>query len=125
MVAKPETGALADNFRVAVTWEGRTRRDRDGHHTESCCTPQSRPAAARRGTSKPGATQGPGAEAAAKASEEETEAEAKGPWHGLTWRLIGPYRGGRVLAVSGVRGDTHTYYFGAVGGGVWKTTDSG
>ena len=86
----------------------------------------SQPAAAvRPGTSKPGATQGPGAEAAAKASEEETEAEAKGPWHGLTWRLIGPYRGGRVLAVSGVRGDTHTYYFGAVGGGVWKTTDSG
>src|SRR3954451_19644465 len=28
--------------------------------------------------------------------------ETKGPWHGLTWRLIGPYRGGRVLAVSGV-----------------------
>src|SRR6266849_6697120 len=86
----------------------------------------SQPAAAvRPGTSKPRATQGPGAEAAAKASEEETEAEAKGPWHGLTWRLIGPYRGGRVLAVSGVAGDTHTYYFGGVGGGVWKTTDSG
>ncbi|HEY2911997.1 MAG TPA: hypothetical protein VGK21_01440, partial [Candidatus Angelobacter sp.] len=38
--------------------------------------------------------------------------EAKGPWHGLTWRLIGPFRGGRVLAVSGVVGDEHTYYFG-------------
>jgi len=43
MVAKPETGALADNFRVAVTWEGRTRRDRDGLHNESWSTPQSRP----------------------------------------------------------------------------------
>jgi photosystem II stability/assembly factor-like uncharacterized protein len=51
--------------------------------------------------------------------------EAKGPWHGLTWRLIGPFRGGRVLAVGGVVGDTHTYYFGGVGGGVWKTTDGG
>ncbi|HEY2233083.1 MAG TPA: hypothetical protein VGK01_06360, partial [Candidatus Angelobacter sp.] len=51
--------------------------------------------------------------------------EAKGPWHGLTWRLIGPFRGGRVLAVSGVVGDQHTYYFGATGGGVWKSTDGG
>ena len=51
--------------------------------------------------------------------------EAKGPWHGLTWRLIGPFRGGRVLAVSGVVGDQHTYYFGGTGGGVWKTTDGG
>jgi hypothetical protein len=51
--------------------------------------------------------------------------EAKGPWHGLTWRLIGPFRGGRALAVSGVVGDQHTYYFGATGGGVWKTTDGG
>jgi photosystem II stability/assembly factor-like uncharacterized protein len=83
----------------------------------------SQPAAATRaGASKPGA-QTAGAESAAKPNEEEPE--AKGPWHGLTWRLIGPYRGGRVLAVSGVVGDTHTYYFGGVGGGVWKTTDGG
>lgn len=53
------------------------------------------------------------------------EPEEKGPWHGLTWRLIGPYRGGRVLAVTGVVGDSHTYYFGATGGGVWKSTDGG
>jgi photosystem II stability/assembly factor-like uncharacterized protein len=43
----------------------------------------------------------------------------------LKWRLIGPHRGGRVLAVSGVRGQPETFYFGAVGGGVWKTTDAG
>jgi photosystem II stability/assembly factor-like uncharacterized protein len=63
----------------------------------------------------------------AKSSEsgEADQEEAKGPWHGLTWRLVGPFRGGRVLAVSGVVGDTHTYYFGGVGGGVWKTTDGG
>lgn len=55
----------------------------------------------------------------------EGQEEAKGPWHGLAWRLVGPFRGGRVLAVSGITGDTHTYYFGGVGGGVWKTTDGG
>ena len=59
------------------------------------------------------------------AAEEGDQEEAKGPWHGLTWRLVGPFRGGRVLAVSGVVGDAHTYYFGGVGGGVWKTTDGG
>ncbi|MGA2267829.1 MAG: hypothetical protein ABSH44_05095 [Bryobacteraceae bacterium] len=41
------------------------------------------------------------------------------------WRLIGPFRAGRVIAVAGVPGDPSTFYFGAVGGGVWKTTDAG
>src|SRR5260370_6450963 len=44
---------------------------------------------------------------------------------GMKWRLIGPFRGGRVLAVSGVSSQPNTYYFGAVAGGVWKTTDGG
>ena len=39
--------------------------------------------------------------------------------------MIGPFRGGRVIAVSGVTGDATTFYFGAVGGGVWKTTTVG
>ena len=43
----------------------------------------------------------------------------------LRWRLIGPFRGGRVLAVSGVSGKTNQYFFGAVGGGVWKTVNAG
>ena len=43
----------------------------------------------------------------------------------LKWRSIGPFRGGRVLAVTGVRGQPETYYFGSVGGGVWKTNDAG
>lgn len=43
----------------------------------------------------------------------------------MQWRCIGPHRGGRVLAVSGVRDDPNTFYFGAVAGGVWKTTDAG
>src|SRR5947209_19968533 len=46
--------------------------------------------------------------------KDDSAEENKGPWHGLTWRLVGPYRGGRVLAVSGVVGDTHTYYVGGV-----------
>jgi len=43
----------------------------------------------------------------------------------LKWRSIGPYRGGRALAVAGIPGDPETFYFGAVAGGVWKTTDAG
>ena len=43
----------------------------------------------------------------------------------LQWRCIGPFRGGRVVAVAGVPGDPTTFYFGAVAGGVWKTTDAG
>jgi photosystem II stability/assembly factor-like uncharacterized protein len=77
---------------------------------------------------KSGPAQGKKAEDAKAASAENGDGdqdEAKGPWHGLTWRLVGPYRGGRVLAVSGVVGDSHTYYFGGVGGGVWKSTDGG
>ncbi|HKS07790.1 MAG TPA: glycosyl hydrolase [Gemmatimonadaceae bacterium] len=41
------------------------------------------------------------------------------------WRGIGPDRGGRSIAVSGVRGRPREAYFGAVGGGLWKTTDGG
>ena len=44
---------------------------------------------------------------------------------GMQWRQIGPFRGGRVLAVTGVSGEPNTYYFGGVAGGVWKTTNGG
>ena len=43
----------------------------------------------------------------------------------LHWRLIGPHRGGRVLAVAGIAGDPATFYFGAVDGGVWRTANAG
>ena len=43
----------------------------------------------------------------------------------LQWRLIGPFRGGRVLAVSGVSGQPEHFYFGSVNGGVWETNDAG
>src|SRR5437764_11429 len=44
---------------------------------------------------------------------------------GMQCRQIGPFRGGRALAIEGVPGEPDTYYFGAVAGGVWKTTDGG
>ena len=44
---------------------------------------------------------------------------------GMQWRSVGPYRGGRVLAVAGVPGDPTTFYFGGVAGGVWRTTNGG
>ena len=44
---------------------------------------------------------------------------------GMRWRQVGPFRGGRALAIEGVLGEPNTWYFGAVAGGVWKTTDGG
>src|SRR5579863_155358 len=46
-------------------------------------------------------------------------------YSGLKWRLIGPFRGGRVVAVAGLPGSSTTFYFGSVGGGIWQTTDAG
>ena len=43
----------------------------------------------------------------------------------MQWRNIGPFRGGRSAAVTGVPGKANLYYFGATGGGVWRTTDAG
>lgn len=51
--------------------------------------------------------------------------EADAVIQGLPWRLIGPFRGGRVLAVAGVPGEREHFYFGSVNGGVWETTDAG
>ena len=46
-------------------------------------------------------------------------------WSGMKYRLIGPVRGGRVTAVTGVPSQPRTFYMGSTGGGVWKTTDAG
>src|SRR5262245_29688082 len=45
--------------------------------------------------------------------------------NGYKWRSIGPARGGRSIAVSGVKGRKNEAYFGATGGGLWKTVDYG
>jgi photosystem II stability/assembly factor-like uncharacterized protein len=44
---------------------------------------------------------------------------------GMRYRMIGPARGGRVTAVTGVIQEPHTFYMGSTGGGIWKTTDAG
>src|SRR5206468_11075018 len=46
-------------------------------------------------------------------------------FNGMRWRQIGPFRGGRALAIEGVVGEPDTYYLGAVAGGFWSTTDCG
>jgi photosystem II stability/assembly factor-like uncharacterized protein len=46
-------------------------------------------------------------------------------WSGMHYRMIGPDRGGRVTAVTGVPSQPQTFYMGSTGGGVWKTTDAG
>lgn len=48
-----------------------------------------------------------------------------GPFGSLKWRSLGPQRGGRSIGVAGSVARPHEYYFGAVGGGLWKTTDGG
>jgi len=55
----------------------------------------------------------------------ETGAYDPALWSGLKYRMIGPNRGGRVTAVTGVPSQPYTFYMGSTGGGVWKTTDAG
>jgi photosystem II stability/assembly factor-like uncharacterized protein len=47
------------------------------------------------------------------------------PLQDVHYRSIGPFRGGRATAVAGIPSQPQTYYFGATGGGIWKTTDGG
>jgi photosystem II stability/assembly factor-like uncharacterized protein len=46
-------------------------------------------------------------------------------FNAMRWRQVGPFRGGRVLAVTGVPGEANVFYFGGAAGGVWKTSDAG
>jgi photosystem II stability/assembly factor-like uncharacterized protein len=46
-------------------------------------------------------------------------------FNGMKWRQVGPFRGGRVLAVTGVPGEPNVFYFGGASGGVWKSVDTG
>lgn len=58
-------------------------------------------------------------------AKEKTSHFQESLYSAMKWRSIGPYRGGRVTAVAGVTSLPFTYYFGATGGGVWKTEDGG
>ena len=60
----------------------------------------------------------PGDADAGESSKPEEKA-----FKGMKYRLIGPFRGGRSLTAAGIPGEPTTYYFGATGGGVWKSTD--
>lgn len=46
-------------------------------------------------------------------------------YEGIKWRELGPFRGGRSCTVTGVKGKPNLYYFGGVGGGVWRSNDAG
>ena len=60
---------------------------------------------------------------AAKTEDSEKNENEDPNFKGMKYRLVGPFRGGRSLTASGIPGDPTTYYFGATGGGVWKSTD--
>src|SRR5882762_6603392 len=63
--------------------------------------------------------------AAAQTPEDAKKEKNEGDplFKGMKYRAIGPFRGGRSLTAAGIPGDLTTYYFGATGGGVWKSTD--
>jgi photosystem II stability/assembly factor-like uncharacterized protein len=86
-------------------------------------TLRSLPALALLGTALLGA---PGtAQAQARAASGDVADFDQARLSGMRYRMIGPARGGRVTAVTGVNQEPHTFYLGAAGGGVWKTTDAG
>lgn len=70
-------------------------------------------------------SRGPHPRSLSLAPSRSLEPQALPALRAMRWRGIGPYRGGRVTAVSGVRHHPNVYYLGATGGGVWKTEDSG
>ena len=61
----------------------------------------------------------------AQAAPHGTAQPATSLFGDLHWRLIGPFRAGRTLAVTGVPGQPKHFYFGSVNGGVWETHDAG
>jgi photosystem II stability/assembly factor-like uncharacterized protein len=73
---------------------------------------------------KPNGKDKPAVSAQPASSQTAPEAKSDDPtFKGMKYRSIGPFRGGRSLTAAGISGDPNTYYFGATGGGVWKSTD--
>src|SRR6478609_8876859 len=58
-------------------------------------------------------------------SSDAAEADLSSFYSGMRWRMLGPVRGGRVAAATGVTGRPDEFYFGSVNGGVWKSIDAG
>src|SRR5690242_16993156 len=67
----------------------------------------------------------PGEQSVHNAAPNQNAAPGLAPEALARWRLVGPHRGGRVVAVAGDPRDPAVFYFGACGGGVWKTVDGG
>ena len=65
------------------------------------------------------------AASAAQDQDDPNVVYAPALYQALKYRMIGPYRGGRVTAVAGIAEQPYTFYMGATGGGVWKTEDAG
>jgi photosystem II stability/assembly factor-like uncharacterized protein len=72
---------------------------------------------------KPSEKQAEAQPATADQDKDKDKSDEDPQFRGLEYRLVGPFRGGRSLTAAGVPGDPTTYFFGATGGGVWKSTD--
>ena len=60
-----------------------------------------------------------------QAADSSTRPSSDPVLRGMQWRLVGPFRGGRAVAVTGDPVEPRTFYMGSVDGGVWKTIDAG
>ncbi len=58
-------------------------------------------------------------------AQEENQIVDPSFFDGLRYRMVGPFRGGRVTAVTGIAEEPHTFFMGGTGGGIWKTEDAG
>ena len=58
-------------------------------------------------------------------AQEENQIVDPSYYEGMRYRMVGPFRGGRVTAVTGIAGQPHTFFMGGTGGGIWKTEDAG
>ena len=103
--------ASSHSFRIAAV--AQAKPERQSKAAKAAQAPQSTQAAKAAATTE---------SKNAEDSEEASKAEEKA-FKGMKYRLIGPFRGGRSLTAAGIPGDPTTYYFGATGGGVWKSTD--
>src|SRR5215470_7999753 len=116
---------------AAMLQAGTTLAIRDSHGREIPGFPGAAAGAAsaiRDSHGREGPQLPPAAAAAAPGNGQEHLGQQKydpSTYSGLRWRMLGPFRGGRVNAVTGVPGKPSTFYFGSVGGGVWKSENSG
>lgn len=74
---------------------------------------------------KPKSAKAGAKQAVAQATDSTAKSTSDPILRGMQWRLVGPFRGGRAVAVTGDPVERRTFYMGAVDGGVWKTSDAG